>query len=1247
MKRKVVLRRRDSAHFTSFDQQLWPIQAGLVVLAAFALGVARASTDWHEPGLFRNTAFWFVLISISVTAAMWWLGKLARERFRRTKILASILSLLLNLSVFVMLAWVQIFATLPNRDEPRHSRDNLPQDRLTLDFSLQVFEDPTINSLEQPVITAEPQASNTLDGSRDTSETLTEAFTAPTDRTSGAMALAFETTPIPRREPALIPRESPTSGPLRRDREAHSQTPPAPLQVHERQVTSSESPQGVRRSAATMAVDPQPDSQPTRISPSTLDKAPDFERPATAARSESLPTTERTLARTESRQQLPGFSDLPPLAREIDSSQPAREVIVEPRPVAAASSALTHESVAQFVTQERPTLLLKSESQADLTVPEILPRNDPQRGSVDALAATPRRMERSPQPAAEALEKPAEIPRQVLRVAQAPQSPREIPSRTLSSQSSDNGEPVVDAAPMALSQSQTGVAGVGETRNFSTLPRSQTGEAASAADFAQRTEPSQQSPPDNFMSPADITPLPRTPSRARISANSVAAVNAHVNSSSHSASVSQESLASAQLEPMASQARGDEGIGDVGSAPMDIGPPRYTGGGLARKSGGGGEPTVNPAPLSLPRATLRSGQVPRVAVPAAELATTAAAPQGVGGGSPSADALASHVQPDASTLGPDLSSATSPSAMLSQQQAGSAESMSPHPGPARRGGVSGGDGPTLVASVPRPLPKRTTPSGGTPAATNAETVTSSGMEISSGSERASSTGSEGARPLDTLLGRTDNQSQSPGDGEAGEQASGQENSPLTQSIATADPAEAVQAGSVPWDTLGDIGMAGLGGHLPNIPGIDDLRAEADGTAITLPNRRFTPAKGRMLPQTSSRVAVSADAFRQRFRRNPQGRANPPNGGPNTKTEAAIEAGLTYLAKIQLPDGHWELQSADATSKDAVAHDEPPSLRSNTAATGLALLAFLGAGYHHQDDPYRDVVRKGLDYLMAHQQDSGDFYRLEDETSNLSVGLYSHGIATLAMSEAFGMTQDPELKQAAQRGLDFIAAAQCESLGGWRYTPGNQSDTSVSGWMMMAIKSGELAGLEVPRQTYRRIADWLEQAQASEERPHLYRYNPYAPDTPQQRHGKFATPTMTSVGLLMRLYGGWRRDHPAMQAGARYLSENLPSSDSYGDTRRNTYYWYYATQVMFHMGGAHWKQWNDRLHPLLIDSQIVAGENAGSWHPRNPVPDRWGAQAGRLYVTTMNLLSLEVYYRHLPLYDGTLADSVSTENSPRN
>jgi hypothetical protein len=190
-------------------------------------------------------------------------------------------------------------------------------------------------------------------------------------------------------------------------------------------------------------------------------------------------------------------------------------------------------------------------------------------------------------------------------------------------------------------------------------------------------------------------------------------------------------------------------------------------------------------------------------------------------------------------------------------------------------------------------------------------------------------------------------------------------------------------------------------------------------------------------------------------------------------------------------------------------------------------------------------------------------------------------------------------------------------------------------MMMALKSGELANLSVDSQVYARIATWLDRAQASAQQPYLYCYNPYADARDEaQAGGTRPTRTMTSVGLLMRLYLGWRRDNQNLELGARYLLQRPPALGTTRDPQRDTYYWYYATQVLFHMGGQYWKAWQQRLHPLLVDSQLREGEWAGSWDPSNPLPDRWGPQAGRLYVTTMNLLSLEVQYRHLPLYDDT-------------
>jgi hypothetical protein len=225
----------------------------------------------------------------------------------------------------------------------------------------------------------------------------------------------------------------------------------------------------------------------------------------------------------------------------------------------------------------------------------------------------------------------------------------------------------------------------------------------------------------------------------------------------------------------------------------------------------------------------------------------------------------------------------------------------------------------------------------------------------------------------------------------------------------------------------------------------------------------------------------------------------------------------------------------------------------------------------------------------------------------------------------GMTGDDNLRKPAQKAIDFIVAAQHQEHGGWRYTPGLESDTSVSGWQLMALKSGELAGINVPPETYRRVERWLDLAESSPGGQTQYAYNPFAPAKTATIHGRNPTPATTSMGLLMRLYTDWNRNDPRMKSGCDFLLSNPDVQDSY--------YWYYATQLMFHMKGDYWKQWNDRLHPLLVSQQIQTGRFAGSWDPLHP-QDRWGPHAGRIYVTTLNLLSLEVYYRHLPIYEQT-------------
>jgi hypothetical protein len=124
--------------------------------------------------------------------------------------------------------------------------------------------------------------------------------------------------------------------------------------------------------------------------------------------------------------------------------------------------------------------------------------------------------------------------------------------------------------------------------------------------------------------------------------------------------------------------------------------------------------------------------------------------------------------------------------------------------------------------------------------------------------------------------------------------------------------------------------------------------------------------------------------------------------------------------------------------------------------------------------------------------------------------------------------------------------------------------------------------------------------------------------------------LTAEGLLCRQYLGWKREDERLRSGVDYLLNNLPD---WRYEERNVYYWYYGTQVCHHMEGTDWRIWNDVIKEMLPEHQEKRGNERGSWDPDG---DRWGAAGGRLYVTCLSLYILEVYHRHLPIYqDGLL------------
>jgi hypothetical protein len=321
------------------------------------------------------------------------------------------------------------------------------------------------------------------------------------------------------------------------------------------------------------------------------------------------------------------------------------------------------------------------------------------------------------------------------------------------------------------------------------------------------------------------------------------------------------------------------------------------------------------------------------------------------------------------------------------------------------------------------------------------------------------------------------------------------------------------------------------------------------------------------------------------------------GGGNAASEAAVAKGLAWLKRQQKPDGRWPMV-------EGYVQDE-------FGATGLALLPFLAAGITHRADPkdpnaaeYIRTVDLGLRYLVNKQQGNG---LMGTQSKH-----YSHAICTMALCEAYGMTNDQSLRRPAQRGLDYLVKAQ-NSAGGFRYEPNEPGDTSVTGWCLQAMQSGKLAGLSVPPESFYKVGNFLDNVQTQKGAAYGY----VSPG---------GSPNMTSVGLLCRAYLGCGPKNPAMIAGVENLKKNLP--------RRNggeIYYYYYATQVMHFCASENdWlKLWNPRMRDLLIETQDTsAGPNRGSWAADNTFTGRAG---GRLCATSLSLLTLEVYYRHLPLY----------------
>lgn len=324
--------------------------------------------------------------------------------------------------------------------------------------------------------------------------------------------------------------------------------------------------------------------------------------------------------------------------------------------------------------------------------------------------------------------------------------------------------------------------------------------------------------------------------------------------------------------------------------------------------------------------------------------------------------------------------------------------------------------------------------------------------------------------------------------------------------------------------------------------------------------------------------------------------------PGTGEGLAVARGLLWLARHQHSDGGWSFAHTRAPGCKAKCENPGMMPKARNAATALALLPMLGVRITHKEGIYKENVRAGLSFLCDRiKLEPGKDGSFQEDGGTM----VSHGLTTLCLTEAYGRSKDKNLRIYAQLAVNHIVTMQDPESGGWRYLPTRKCDTSVTGLQMLALKSGYAAYLSYPAETAKNTMTFLDAVQTHDGA--FYGFD---------RPGEDATGT--AVGLLCRMYYGWRSDRPALEEGVEWLSRCGPAED---DVHHN----YYATQVMRHYGGPHWEKWYPAMRDRLVAAQVTdaAGHEYGSWYHPSEKPGY--EQGGRHYVTAMSLLTLNPYH----------------------
>jgi hypothetical protein len=321
-----------------------------------------------------------------------------------------------------------------------------------------------------------------------------------------------------------------------------------------------------------------------------------------------------------------------------------------------------------------------------------------------------------------------------------------------------------------------------------------------------------------------------------------------------------------------------------------------------------------------------------------------------------------------------------------------------------------------------------------------------------------------------------------------------------------------------------------------------------------------------------------------------GTASPALAKYTEQVDGAVERGLVWLARNQRKNGSF-----------------PGQYGETTAVAGLAGLAFLSKGHTPMGKPYGTQINRCIDYILANQQASGYL------NSGRSDGrIYAHSIATLFLTQVSGMVgpeRQKKVDKALAKAVKLLLNAQAipkhpSHQGGWRYHPNSRdSDLSVSGWALMALRSARLNGAPVPKKA---IDDAVAFVLRCHRRNGMFGYLP---------GGGHEGLGLSGIGLTALLLTG-RHNHPTARRAGDYILAHIAHHKDIKD-RWYHYATYYCAQGMYHLGGKHWDTFAKTMYTELLRRQL----QDGSWR----IGNQWS------FSTAMAVLSLTVDHDQLPIH----------------